>query len=316
MDTPPPLWVDCDTGIDDALALLYLARAGGRLVGASTLAGNCPLEDATANTLGVLSLAGAGDVPVHPGAVGPLGGQIADARHVHGGDGLGGCRPLLPAAPAPSATGAGDALAAALREARGQLTILATGPLTNLALLLRRDPTAARLARHVVVMGGTMLAPGNVAPQVEFNFGYDPEAAAEVLGAPWPVTIVGLDVTQEVTARPGDIAQLSAGRDAVAQFAARLLASYSRAYQSLGRPAAVPLHDPLAAMVALRPDVVDSEEWPLTVETGGSWTRGMLVVDRRTAPGDLVPPRAQRVALRVRAEVARAALVAAWDTGV
>ncbi len=316
VNTPPALWVDCDTGIDDALALLYLTRTPCALVGVSTVAGNCTLRQATANTRGVLALAGAAAVPVHAGAAAPLVAEGEDAHHVHGDDGLGGCASLLPSVSGGTqAAGAVDALAAALRARPGVLTLVATGPLTNLALLLRRDPAYAGLVRRVVVMGGTDLVPGNVAPTVEFNFGYDADAAAEVLDAPWPVTVVGLDVTRQVTAQPEDVARLTASADPVAHLAGRLLASYGQAYARLGRSPAAPLHDPLAAAVAVRPELVRLEEWPATVEARGQWTRGMLVVDRRLAARAPVPTRRQGICVGVQGEAARTALVEAWARG-
>jgi purine nucleosidase len=318
MDDAPAVWLDCDTGIDDALALLYLTAAPCALLGVSTVAGNCALERATANTLGVLEAAGAAAVPVHPGAAGPLVGRPQDARHVHGDDGIGGCGDLLPTpSRGVSAPRAVAALAAALRARPGEMTLVASGPLTNLALLVREDPEAAGLARRVVVMGGTVLEPGNVAPTVEFNIGADPEAAVQVLGADWPVTLVGLDVTRRVLATADDAADLARAGTPPARLAAALISAYTRSYIRLGFPPAAPLHDPLAAAIALDPGLAETVDVPVDIETQGAFTRGMVVADLRVRarPALLGDRRVVRVCLGIDAARARQELLARWARG-
>lgn len=311
-----PLWIDCDTGIDDALALLLAAGdPGARLVGVSTVAGNCPLPLATANTLRVLELAALGHVPVSAGAAGPLVGPARDARHVHGDDGLGGQAGALPAARArPLGEPAAQALAAALRSQPGEITVVATGPLTNLALALALDPGCAACARQVVVMGGAATVPGNVGPAAEFNLAADPEAAAVVLAAPWPLTLVGLDVTMRVRAGAAEAAALRrAGREAPA-FCAAAIEAYIRAYAALGLPGEAPLHDPLAVAVACAPGLVAAWEVPVAVETRGEFTRGMTVADLRvlSRPALLAGRRTLRVCHDVDASAALARMLRAW----
>jgi purine nucleosidase len=311
-----PLWIDCDTGVDDALALLLAARTpSAELVGVSTVAGNCPLPRATDNTLRVLEAAGHGAVPVHPGASRPLAAAAPDARHVHGDDGLGGCTGrLAPARGRPRPEPAALALARALRARPHQLTVVATGPLTNLALLLALDPEAAALARHVVVMGGAVTAAGNVGPVSEFNVAADPEAARLVLSGPWPVTLVGLDVTGRVTAGPEEVRRLEAAGGPVPALAAALLRSYAAAYERLGGRPAAPMHDPLAVAVALDPALVRAIQVPVDVETRGELTRGMVVADQRVLerPALLGGRRTASVCVEVDDAAALRRLLAAW----
>ncbi len=198
---PDCLFVDVDTGIDDAFALLYAcAEPQARLVGVSTVVGNVSLANATRNTRAVLALAGRADIPVAPGAAVPLAPEPRDARAVHGATGLGYASLSDPAEPAHAAH-AVDALIAAARTHAGRLLLVATGPLTNIALAAMREPELPRLVKRFVIMGGAYLGGGNVTPSAEFNIWHDPEAARIVFrafGGPGgaPVIAVGLDVTR------------------------------------------------------------------------------------------------------------------------
>src|SRR5271167_1700008 len=209
-----PLVIDVDTGIDDALALLYACAApAAEILGFSTVVGNVDLGAATRNTRAVLALAGRGNIPVWPGAAIPLAPASADARHVHGERGLG--YAVLPEPPEPaSRTHAVDAIVAAARAQAGRLILVATGPLTNIALAVMREPELPRLLKRFVIMGGAYREPaGNVTPSAEFNIWHDPEAARIVFrafGGPGatPVVAIGLDVTHKTTVDPVDIAAL------------------------------------------------------------------------------------------------------------
>ena len=201
------LIIDVDTGIDDAFALLYAcAHPDVELVGVSTVAGNVDLARATRNTRAVLALARRADVPVWPGCAQPILHAPRDASIVHGVSGLGHAElPEPPAAPAPEH--AIDAIIAQARARPGALRLVATGPLTNIAAVLMREPALPRLIERLVLMGGAFREAGNVTPAAEFNIWHDPEAARMVFRAfaadgAAPLIAVGLDVTRQTQLVP------------------------------------------------------------------------------------------------------------------
>ena len=253
-----PVYLDCDTGIDDALALGHLlASPNADLVGVGTVHGNIDAAGAAQNTLRLLALAGrTGDtaVPVAVGASSPLVGEFpGGAVAVHGADGIGGVRGSLPEVDTgPAEEDAVDLLLRLSHEYTGDLHILAVGPLTNLAHALDRDPTLPDRVAEVTVMGGAALVPGNARPAAEANIWHDPEAAQAVVAAPWPVTLVPLDTTMTHTLDEDARLRLCASRNPYARACGEMLDLYLDFYGSvvLGSRAAA-LHDPLAAAVTL-----------------------------------------------------------------
>ena len=186
--------IDCDPGIDDALALAFAhGDPGLEVCGITTVAGNVGLDVTTANALRVRDFIGMGDVPVVPGSTRPLLRPPLQARHVHGETGLGSAK-LPEALSGPAPGHAVDFLVDTISAAPGEITLIAVGPLTNIALALRREPALTSLVRDFVIMGGSA-GRGNTTPAAEFNMLADPEAAAIVFGAGWTVTMIGLDVT-------------------------------------------------------------------------------------------------------------------------
>lgn len=275
------LIVDCDTGIDDALALLYLLAApDAEIVAIGSVWGNTSATAAARNTLRVLEVADAAGIPVRVGAAGPLAGsETTFAAEVHGDRGLGNLGPYSPAT-APQPGSAAEQLVQLARSRPGELTVLATGPLTNLALALHLEPRLPELVREVAVMGGAFEAPGNSTPLAEANIRCDPEAAARVFAAPWPVRLVALDVTMEQRVRPADLDAIR-DRTAAAHFAWELLQHYFDFYETRLGERAAPVHDMLAGLLTVDPSLAEWEQATVHVETGGTASRGATYVDRR-----------------------------------
>jgi inosine-uridine nucleoside N-ribohydrolase len=285
-----PLLLDVDTGIDDALALLYACAAPeAHILGVSTVVGNVSLAAATRNTRAVLMLAGRGDIPVWPGAAIPLSTTAGDARHVHGESGLGYAD--LPDPPEPThKTSTVEAIVAAAHAHAGRLILVATGPLTNIALAAMREPELPMLVKRFVIMGGAFAEPGNVTPSAEFNIWHDPEAARIVFRAfggvgGAPVVAVGLDVTRKTTFDPNDLAAIaarSAGKphaEALTRFVEDSTRFYfERMEKEHGRRFLI-MHDPLAVEVALDPSLVETRRAAVDVETAGRLTTGATVAD-------------------------------------
>jgi len=269
--------LDCDPGHDAALAFL-LAGATTELVGVSAVSGNAPLEKTLRNALAVTQIAGL-DVPVHAGATRPLVAAPRHAAFIHGESGLDG--PTLPPLTRRPADGTAVRFLLESAEARDDLWLVATGPLTNVALALREEPGLAQRLQGISVMGGSY-GPGNVTPTAEFNVLADPEAAAVVFGSGARLVMAGLDLTHRFRVNPPRVAAIRALGNRTATFAAELLDAYGAAYaRSFGPEVGVPLHDPCAVLALTHPALFTSEERHVDVELAGTLTRGMTVVDRR-----------------------------------
>ena len=273
-----PIILDCDPGHDDAIALLLaLGSPELELLGVTTTYGNQTLEKTTANALRVLELAGRGDVPVASGASAPLERKLVVAAHVHGESGLDGPT-LPPPSLAPVSEDAVEWMAGAVADAAGPVTLIPTGPLTNVARYL--DEHGAEGLERIVLMGGA-IAEGNMTPAAEFNVWADPEAAQAVLDAPLDVTMIGLDVTHQALIRDADAERLrAAGR--VGAFVADLVGFYARFHRQLyPELGGSPMHDPVAVAHVLAPGMVDAR--PAFIEVDCAWGpgRGRTNVDWR-----------------------------------
>src|SRR4051812_11185606 len=261
-----PIILDVDTGTDDALALAFaVASADVDLVAVTTVAGNVDVERATANSLAVLEWLGASHVPVHRGASRPLVRPHRDASHYHGESGLGSAR--LPRSERDVGHDRGPAAIIRLaRERPGELTLVAVGPLTNLAIALNVEPRLPELLRSVIIMGGAFHVPGNVTPAAEFNIYVDPEAAGQVFAASFSrLVAVGLDVTERVALTRDDWNAANQRSDLPAS--AALLREVGRfAFSVLGHDDFA-LHDPLATAAAVAPELIQFEQATIIVDT-------------------------------------------------
>jgi inosine-uridine nucleoside N-ribohydrolase len=261
------LIIDTDPGIDDAIAL-YLALASPELdiAGLTTVFGNVDVAVATRNAVTLLDIAGRADIPVARGAAAPLAMPYLGAiPHIHGHDGLGDGGRLPEPSRGPVDVPAAEFLC---REAPGA-TILAVGPLTNLALALRLRPDLDTLVDRVVVMGGNALGPGNATPAAEANIMNDPEAADVVFGARWPVTMVGLDVTHQALLSGAAITELTSADSPTARLLGQAIPLYQRFFADANGLDGIYLHDPSAVAYLLDPTLFRTEQWPVRVETQG-----------------------------------------------
>ncbi|PTQ12084.1 nucleoside hydrolase [Sphingomonas oleivorans] len=278
-----PIYLDCDTGIDDSIALAYLlASPEVELVGIGTVSGNVSAARAARNTLDLLHLAGRDDVPVAIGAQDFLAGSFdGGVPWIHGHNGVGDV--MLPAAPRePDRRDAADLLRDLAHEHGGALSIVTVGPTTNIATALAREPGLPGLIRSVTTMGGAALAPGNISAVAEANIGNDPEAAAALLDAGWDCTLVPLDVTLENRLFERDCAALLDAPTALVRALGAMLDIYFDYYVPLYGERSCALHDPMAAAIAV--GEVRSRRAPaveIVVDTTRGPGRGQTICDLR-----------------------------------
>ncbi|MFD7407424.1 nucleoside hydrolase [Streptomyces sp. NPDC059866] len=281
---PIPVIIDCDTGVDDALALLFAVRHPGLDLRAITcVAGNTDVDGVVRNTLTVLEQAGAPGIPVARGAERPLIEAPRSARHVHGHDGMGDL-----GLPAPTRRPVDvDAVTLLRREILASprpVTLIPTAPLTNIALLLRTHPEVIRNIERIVFMGGAVTT-GNATPVAEFNVWHDPEAAAILLTAGVPITMYGLDVFKRVVVPGSDVARLRASAEPGVRLGGELLAHRDPAVSGDPTPSGG-LGDAGAVCAVADPEGLTTERLPVEVSLAPGPTRGQTVVDRRPRPGE------------------------------
>lgn len=278
---PTKIILDCDPGHDDAVALLLAwGNPDIELVGVTTVVGNQTLDKVTRNALSVARVAGITGVPFAAGSARPLVREIETAGEIHGESGLDG--PVLPEPtirldPRPAAQFIVDTIMAA---APGEITLVPTGGLTNIALAARLEPRIIPRVKQVVLMGGGVHE-GNWSAVAEFNIVIDPEAAAIVFGAGWPVTMIGLDVTHQAVATPEVRSAIAAVGTKPAAFVEELMTFFEKAYQDAQGFPHPPVHDPVAVAYVIDPTLVRTVRAPIAIETRGEHTLGMTVADLR-----------------------------------
>jgi len=278
--------LDTDPGVDDALAIMYLAAQGdAEIVAVGSVHGNVPAPLGALNALRVLELVGL-NPPVTVGAARPLAQPLQTAEFVHGDDGFGGhAGPEPRDFPVPGS--AAEQIVRLARSHPGELTLLALGPLTNVALAVLLEPDLPNLLRSVVVMGGAVTVPGNITPYAEANFHNDPEAADLVLSAGFPdLILVGLDATEQARVGTDWLSALAELTGPRAKFANKILDHYAQFYANMSGEHSCTLHDPLAAAIMLDQKLADYRKMPLGVELTGTHTRGQVVSDLRSISSD------------------------------
>ncbi|MCC2640571.1 MAG: rih [Nitrospira sp.] len=309
--TPTKVIIDTDPGTDDALAiLLALASPELEVVGLTTVCGNVPVGQATRNLFRLLALKKApSGLLVGQGAARPLEEELLTAVDVHGSDGLGELDRILTAEgiprypqsrlPAVLST-AQEVWNDCVRRYPGEVTLITLGPLTNLALALKVNPQTVQKFHSVIVMGGAIGVPGNIAPAAEFNCYVDPHAAYRVFQATLPLTLVPLDVTTRVGVDRGTLGTwASESRDPLGRIVADMTCKAFDFAEEVEGHGLFYFHDPVAVLAAIDPSLMTTESFRVSVETVGQVCRGMTIVDRRMRKSEPKVPPNMRVAVDV-----------------
>ena len=286
---PQRVIIDSDPGIDDAQAILFALLCGQFQIDAvTTVFGNCPVDASSQNALRLVEMCGRGDIPIYRGAAEPLVNRRIPATNgaaVHGINGLGDIHSTLPEGRIHPGYAAAE-LARRVIETPGEITVLALGPLTNLALALRMEPGFATSVRRVIYMGGTVRGPGNVTQVATANVLNDPEAAQIVYAAGIEdFTMLGQDVTRNVRILADRRQRMRDSPGDIAKFIYDITGFYANAYSTIEADVpGFPVHDLLVMVYALRPDLFVTRPTRVDIETEGRFTTGMTVPDFRSFP--------------------------------
>ncbi len=278
---PHQVIIDTDPGADDAMAILLALNSPELDVKALTVvAGNVVVDQGVENALKLVSLAHRCDVPVARGAGHPLVATLTTAEFFHGKNGLGDVELPAPAC-RPDTRFAPDLIIQLVHAHPHEITLLPIGPLTNIALAISKDPSIVPLVKEVVLMGGGITG-GNVTAAAEANIHNDPEAAYRVFEAGWPLTMVGLNVTEKTLFTPADLKRLSQTHGPENDFAAGVLHFMVKLAGSLGGEG-TPMHDPLAVGAAIDRSLIATQDMRVDIELRGEYTRGETVADRHNS---------------------------------
>ena len=260
----PRIIIDTDPGVDDAIAILMgLAAPAVEVAGITVVGGNVPHARGLRNSLALLDFVGRADIPVHRGSSRPLAGRFANAQRFHGFSGITRRMPEPVTPPAPDR--AVDFLARQLSDSPGEITLVAIGPLTNLARLERRRPGSLAQAASLVIMGGAVESPGNITPHAEFNFYCDPLAAHEVMNAGVPLILVDLAACRQVSMTRETAFALKA-TGPLGQLALEIIQNW---FKADGGRESMLFYDQIAMAAALRPEIITTRQAALAVDTEG-----------------------------------------------
>jgi pyrimidine-specific ribonucleoside hydrolase len=286
---PRRIIIDTDPGIDDAMAIFLALRSPELKVEAITpVCGNVPLDLTLPNALRLVEIADRTDVPVAAGASHPLVRRLVTSGHVHGANGLGGVEFPEPKIK-PARETAPEIIRRIVRENPGEITVVAVGPLTNVALALRNDPELPGMIPQIAIMGGS-LSGGNITPAAEFNLYVDPEAARIVFDAHIPLRMVGLDVTRKCLLNEHQIEQLEAAKNPVSQAAGKIMRATFERMKHGGEVTVIAMHDPLTVASLIEPEVITLRDYYVEIETTGEWTAGQTLGYDGHAPVRKSPP--------------------------
>ncbi|MBN1588274.1 MAG: nucleoside hydrolase [Pirellulales bacterium] len=280
---PKKVILDVDPGIDDAMALcMALFDPDLDVIAVTAVGGNCPADKATRNVQAIIEQI---DPPRWPriGAASPPDHRLpVDGRYLHGDDGLGDVK--FEVAELRTRHPSEKVISDAVRSAPNSVTIIALGPLTNLARVFQRDPELSSLVGQIVISGGTVKGPGNITPAAEFNIYCDPEAAREVFRSPSTKTLVPLDLTNQIVLSYDLFNRLPEESTKVGKFLRKILPPAFRAYRQQFGLEGIHVHDSIALCAAVNPELFAFREMAADVETMGELTAGMTVFDRRRVP--------------------------------
>lgn len=279
--------LDCDPGHDDAVAMMLAwGNPSIELLGITTVGGNQTLDKVTRNALSVATVVGMHDVPIAAGCRLPLVRPVEIAPDVHGDSGLDGVELPEPAVELDPRHGVDLIIETIMSNEPGTVTLVPTGPLTNIAMAARKEPRIVERVQEVVLMGGGYHV-GNWSPVAEFNIKVDPEAAHIVFNEKWPIVMVGLDLTHQALATDEVAERIAAVPGSVSQFTLGLFTFFRKAYQDAQGFGFPPVHDPCTLAYLIDPTIVETVKVPVDVELNGSLTTGMTVADfRAPAPED------------------------------
>ena len=278
---PRPIIIDCDPGQDDAVALFLAMSSPDELdiLGITTVAGNVPLALTERNARMMCDIAGRLDIPVYAGCAKPMVRDAITAETIHGDTGIDGIDAFEPQTPLQKQHAVDFIVDTLLSRDNVTVTLIPTGPLTNIATAIEREPKILEHVREIVVMGGAMREGGNRTPSAEFNIMVDPHAADIVFKCGRPITLLGLDVTHKVLSTEERVARIAGLKNPVAEATVGMLSFFHRydtkKYSSQGTP----LHDPCTIAYLLRPELFETKLCNVSVETESELTVGHTAVD-------------------------------------
>lgn len=273
--------LDCDPGQDDAVNLLLAIASPDvfDILGVTAVAGNVPLALGEKNARRIVELSGAADIPVFAGCARPMARTLVTAHHVHGESGLDGMTLFEPRIELKSRHGVDFIIETLLAAQPSSVTLVPTGPLTNIAMALVKEPRITERIEEIVLMGGAMREGGNITPSAEFNIFVDPHAVDIVLRCGRPITMIGLDATHQVLCSKPRINKIRAIGGPVAEAVYGMLSFYSRHDSAKYGVDGAPLHDPCTVAYLLAPSLFAAKPCHVTVETSSSLTIGHTAVD-------------------------------------